>query len=190
MKTFTDYLKEHEVIEEEGLRDFLKDNGLEDDWKAYKNKPKPIVAPPEHAKGWKLSPHEAMRDIARIIKNAVDGTTKVNRFGIEDIKFEVINTEHTSTGIKIDLEAQGTASARNSDHIKKQLEKVAAAAKAPLAEKGIHIEFLYNKIDTNDSVEEASFDEPAIGLVRKIDFRIICTAIVNSSKHKQQHLED
>lgn len=185
MKTFNDYLKE-QVIEEEGLKDFLKDHGLEDDWKSYKGKPKPVVGPPDKAKGWQLSPHEAMRDISRIITSAVDGTTKVNKFGIENIKFEVINTEHTSTGIKIELEANGTASARNGDHIKKQLEKVMTAAKAPLAEKGIHMEILYNKIDTNDSMKEANFDEPAIGLVHKIDFRVICTAIVNSSRHKMK----
>lgn len=186
IQTFADYLKlKEQVIEEEGLKDFLTQHGLEDDWKTYKEKPKPIVAPPDQAKGWKLSPHEAMRDISKIVATAVDGTTKVNKFGIENIKFEVINTEHTSTGIKIDLEAQGTASARNGDHIKKQLEKVMAAAKAPLAEKGIHMEILYNKIDTNDSMEESNSDEPAIGLVRKIDFRVICTAIVNSTKHKK-----
>lgn len=187
MKTFNDFLKE-QVIEEEGLRDFLKDNGLEDEWKEFKNKPKPITAPPENAKGWKLSGQEAMRDISRIVNDALGSTTKVNKFGIESIKFEVISTEHTSSGIKIDLEAQGTASARNGDHIKKQLEKVMATAKAPLAEKGIHMEFLYNKIDTNDAMEEANLDEPAIGLVRKIDFRIVCTAIINAAKHK--HLED
>lgn len=188
MKTFQDYLKEQHVIEEEGLKDFLKDHGLEDDWKSYKDKPKPITAPPENAKGWKLSPHEAMRDISKIIKDSIDGTTKINKFGISDIKFEVINSEDTSTGVKIDMEAQGVAHARNADHIKKQLEKVMANAKAPLADRGIRMEFLYNKIDTNDSVEEANFDEPAIGLVRKIDFRIICSAIVNSAKHK--HLAD
>lgn len=183
MKTFDDYLKE-QVVEEEGLRNFLKDNGLEDDWKAYKNKPKPIVAPPENAKGWQLSPNEAMRDISRIINDAINRTTKVNKFGIENIKFEVISTERISTGVKIDLEGQGTASARNSDHIKKQLEKLMNSAKTPLAEKGIHLEIMYNKIDTNDAMEEANFDKPAIGLVRKIDFRVICTAIVNSAKHK------
>jgi len=182
MKTFQDYLTEHEAEE---LNSFLKDNGLEDDWKSFKNKPKPITAPPAEAKGWKLDGDEAMRDINRIVKDVIDGTTKVNNFGIEDINFEVINTEETSTGIKINLEAQGSAHARNNNHIKKQLEKVMAAAKSPLAQKGIHMEIFYNRIDTNDSVEETNDNnEPAIGLVRKIDFRVTCTAIVNFNKHK------
>ena len=184
IKSFNDFLKEQVLGEEEGYKDFLKNYGLDDEWKNYKNKPKPITAPPE-AKGWTLSPQEAMRDIARIVNNAIDSSTKVNKFGIEKITFEVINSENTSTGIKIDLEAQGTASARNSDHIKKQLEKLISNTKGPLSEKGIYLEFLYNKIDTNDSMKESNFDEPAVGLVRKIDFRIICIAIINSSKHKK-----
>ena len=127
---------------------------------------------------WKLNPAEIMRDINHIISNAVDNTAKINRFGIEDIKFEVVNTENVSTGIKLTIEAQGTTLARNPDHIKRQLEKLMLEVKQPLASKNIYMQMFYNNIDTNDSVEE-SYDT-AIGLTRKIDFRIMCVAISKS----------
>jgi hypothetical protein len=190
MKTFNEFVKDQHVLEEEGLRDFLKQHGLEDDWKAFKNKPKPIDVPREEPKGWDLSHDEAMRNINHIVKQCIDATPKVNKFGIHDIEFEIINKEQTVSGIKLDMEAKGTACARNDDHIKKQLEKLMAAAKKPLAERGIHMEVLYNKIDTSEAVEETNLDNPPIGLVRKYEFRVICVAMLNKKVHKQAAKND
>lgn len=187
MKTFNEFVKDQHVLEEEGLKDFLSQHGLEDDWKAYRNKPKPIDAPRAEPKGWDLSPDEAMRDLNHILKKCIDQMPKVNKFGIEDIEFEVINKETTVSGIKLDLEASGKTTARNDDHIKKQLEKLMDAAKKPLAECGIHMQCLYNKIDVSEAVEESAGDEgPPIGLVRKYNFKVICVAMMNKKAHKMR----
>lgn len=181
MKTFNEFIKDQQVLEEEGLKDFLKQHGLEDDWKSFRNKPKSIDIPSEEPKGWDLDDQEAMRDINHIVKSCVDGTAKVNKFGIDDIEFEVINKEITSSGLKLDMEAHGTAHARNGDHIKKYIERLMDAARKPLAAKGIHMEVLYNKIDTSEAIEET--DGP-VGLVRKLDFCVLCVAVVNKKAHK------
>jgi len=185
MKTFNEFVKSQQVLEEEGLKDFLSQHGLEDDWKAYRNKPKPIDCPRAEPKGWDLSPDEAMRDLNHTMRQCIDAQPKINKFGIEDMEFEVINKETTVSGIKLDLEAKGTTTARNDDHIKKQLEKLMNLAKKPLAAKGMHMEVLYNKIDTSEAVEESSGDEgPPVGLVRKYTFRVICVAMLNKKAHK------
>lgn len=182
MKTFSEFVEEQ--AQEEGLKDFLQQYGLEDDWSTYKNKPKPIDQPHPEAKGWKLSGSEAIRDLNSVMRSCIDSTPKVNKFGIEDIEFEVINTEETTSGIKIDLEAHGTATARSEEHVKHQLEKIMSAAKKPLAEHGLYVQVMYNKIDVSEAVEESHLDNPAIGLVRKYEFRVICVAMLDKTARK------
>ncbi len=172
MKTFRNF-----IVEQEGLNDFLGQHGLEDDWKEFRNRPKPIDAPPEHPKGWSAGGDEPLRNLNRIIKETIDTIPKVNNFGIDSMQFEKINEEKTSTGTLLNMEASGTTSARNKDHIKKQLAELLNHAKEKLSKENISLQILYNKLDISEAMEETSMDEPAIGLVRKWSFRVICAAV-------------
>ena len=118
-----------------------------------------------------------MRDINYIVKHCIDSTKKVNNFGINDINFEIVNSEETSRGMTIHLEAQGTTTARNADHIKAQLRQLMDTCKRPLAEKNIHMQCLYNQLDVAEAANE-NIDEPAVGLMRKYKFTVICAAVL------------
>jgi hypothetical protein len=179
MKTFQYFLKE----QQEEIKNFLSQYGLEDDWKTFRNRSKEVIAPPEHPKGWKASEDEPLRELNRIINTIINSTQKVNRFGIESISFEKISEEKISTGVQLNLECSGITSARNISHIKKQLIDLIDKAKTPLAKYGISLQILYNKLDASEtSVKEAtSMDEPAVGLVKKWSFRVICAAIIKSN---------
>lgn len=172
MKTFQKFIKENEE-----LQGFLSQYGLEDDWKKHQNKPKEIVAPPDQPKGWEANnDEELVRDLNRIANETLG--FKKNNFGIDEIKFEVINKEQVSTGMQFNLEGNGTTSARNTEHVKRQIADLANRLKNPLAEKGIYIEFLYNKLDVKEKTNEVtSMDDIPTGLVRKWTFSVIAAAV-------------
>lgn len=183
MKTFHNFLKEEKDTDREELTSFIKDNGLEKQWKQYQNRPKPITAPPFAARGWELKNDEIMRDINTVFRNTINSSVKENRFGIDEIKFEIINNEKVSTGVQLNLEAEGIAFARNPDHIKRLLAQLNEASKKSLWQYGIKMEFLYNRLDVSEAQEEG--DVGPVGLVRKYSFRVICSAVANAQIHGQ-----
>ncbi len=163
----------------ETFEDFLKQHNLQDKWANFT---KPSIATYAEPQGWSLNPDEAMRDINYIINHCIHNTPKVNRFGIVSIAFEPINQEQTRSGIRINLEINGIAIAKNQDHIKKQLDEIMTSARKPLFSKGIYLQILYNKMDTSESVEEN--DNSPLGLVHTYHFRVLCVAIINKELHK------
>jgi hypothetical protein len=183
MKTFHDFLKEEKDAGGEEMASFIKDNNLEKQWKQYQNRPKPITAPPYESQGWELKNNEIMRDINAVFRSVINSSVKENRFGVEEIKFEIINDEKVSTGVQLNLEAEGVAFARNPDHIKRLLAQLNESAKKALWQHGIKMEFLYNRLDVSEAQEEG--DVGPVGLVRKYSFRVICSAVANTQIHGQ-----
>jgi hypothetical protein len=130
------------------------------------------VEPPSEAK-------EAMREIQIITNKEIGQTPKVNGFGINDIEFHVINQEESESGIQINLEATGSAVAKNEKHISRMLQKLVANTREDLWKKKIFLEMMYHKIDVSETKLESSDDDnPNIGLKKTLYFSIICAACV------------
>jgi hypothetical protein len=184
MKTFQSFLEDRKVVEQSMFKDFIKQHGLQDYYKDFKtNHPsKQVVAPPDEAKGWELAGDEAVRTITGILKSCIEHMPKVNRFGIDDIYAEVISKQEVSNGTQMTLEVTGVAAARDEDHINAHLKKLMEVAKPQLAQKGIHAEVLYNRLDISQEVDEMAQDEPQVGLVHKYKFTVLMVAIVSGMK--------
>lgn len=122
---------------------------------------------------------EAMREIQIVMNKALGQTQKVNGFGIDDIKFDVINEEESETGIQINLEAHGSAVAKNEKHISRMLQKLVQMTREDLWKKKIFLEMMYHKIDVSETKNESEDDDdPNIGLKRTLYFTVICAAAV------------
>ena len=123
---------------------------------------------------------EALREIQIIMNEAIGQTQKVNGFGINDIKFRVLNQEEAETGIQINLEASGSAVAKNEKHISRMLQKLVDSTREQLWKKKIFFEMMYHKIDVSETKidESDGEDDPNIGLKRTLYFTVICAACV------------
>lgn len=119
---------------------------------------------------------EAMREIQIVMNDALNSTKKINGFGINDIKFAVINQEQAKHGIQINLEAKGSAVAKNKDHISRMLQKLVVKTREDLWRKKIFLEMMYHQIETSEVENES--DNTAIGLKRTLYFTVICAACV------------
>lgn len=125
------------------------------------------------------SAKEALREIQIVMNEAIGKTVKVNSFGIDDIKFNVINQEEAESGIQINLEATGSAIAKNEKHISRMLQKLVSMTREDLWKKKIFLEMMYHKIDVSETkLESEDDDDPNVGLKRTLYFTIICAACV------------
>ena len=97
---------------------------------------------------------EAMREIQIVMNKVIDQTQRVNGFGINDIKFEVINQEEGETGTQINLEAHGSAIAKNEKHVSRLLQKLVGLTREDLWKKNIFLEMMYHKIETSETTLE------------------------------------
>jgi hypothetical protein len=160
------------------FQDYLKDRNLQDDWEGYR-KQSDEAGPAPEPKGWKSDPNEPVREIQQILAKAVDGTQKVNRMGVDDLKAEVVSTEDVSSGQQCRMEIQGTAHAKSVDHIKRLLDKVLATAGPMLKERGIYL-YISGQVDANETEikEDAAADDSPVGLVREYSFRVMATAVI------------
>ncbi len=164
MRNFRNFLKED-------LNKFLDDYGLNDEWKAYQNQPKPVIGPPDESKGWHADTSEVMRELNYVMKKTIDGIRRTNEFGIQDISFDITNQEQMRSGVQLTLEVEGTATAKNLEHVKKLLYNLLNQTSPILKKKNIYLYILYNHLQT--VMEE---DSP-IGLIRKIKFRTMGAAV-------------
>lgn len=122
---------------------------------------------------------EALREIQIVMNSAIGQTQKVNGFGIDDIKFNVINQEASESGIQINLEASGSAVAKNEKHISRMLQKLVSSTREDLWKKKIFLEMMYHKIDVSETqIESEDDDDPNIGLKRTLYYTVICAACV------------
>jgi hypothetical protein len=119
---------------------------------------------------------ETLREIQIVVNEALNNTTKINGFGIDDIKFELINEESAETGLQLNLEAKGSAVAKNKEHINGMLQRLMKKTKEPLRKKKIFLEIMYHEIDVHENMYE---DNTAIGLKRTLYFNVIAAAIVS-----------
>src|SRR5581483_12399354 len=117
---------------------------------------------------------ETMREIQIVMNKAIDNSQRVKGFGINDIKFEVINQEEGETGTQINLEAKGSAVAKNEQHLSRMLQKLVNSTREDLWKKNIFFEFHYHKIDISDT----KMEETDIDLKKSIYFTVICAACV------------
>lgn len=125
------------------------------------------------------SAKEALREIQIVMNEAIGKSVKVNGFGIEDIKFSVINQEESESGIQINLEATGSAIAKNEKHISRMLQKLVSMTRENLWKKKIFLEMMYHKIDVSETqLESEDDDDPNVGLKRTLYFTVICAACV------------
>lgn len=118
---------------------------------------------------------EALREMQIVFNAALSRSFKVNGFGIDNIKFELINTEQTPHGIQMNLEARGEAVARNKEHLSRLLQKLVESAREPLWSKKIFLEMLYHEINTSEQKTE-NFDTP-LDSKSKMYYSVICAAI-------------
>lgn len=122
---------------------------------------------------------EALREIQVVINKTLDSSKRVNGYGINEIKFDVINQETAEGGIQLNLEANGSATAKNEKHISRMLQKLISDSREDLWKKNIFIEAMYHQIETSESpLNEAEDDDSDMGLKRKLYFMVICAAIV------------
>jgi len=125
------------------------------------------------------STKEALREIQIVMNEAVGQTQKVNGFGINDIKFNVLNEEEGEAGVQINLEASGSAVAKNEKHISRMLQKLVESTREQLWKKRIFLEMMYHKIDVSETkIDEADDGETNVGLKRTLYFTVICAAAV------------
>lgn len=118
---------------------------------------------------------EAMREIQIIVNQSLSQTPKVNGFGINEVKFELINEERATQGLQLNLEVKGSAVAKNKDHINGMLQRLMSAAREPLWQKKIFLEIMYHNIDVQDNMHE---NNTPIGLKGTLYFNTIAAAIV------------
>jgi len=118
---------------------------------------------------------ETLREIQVVVNKALDDTKKVNGFGIDDIKFELINEERAETGLQLNLEAKGSAVAKNKEHINGMLQRLIKKTREPLMKKKIFLEMMYHEINAHENMYE---NNTAMGLKRTLYFNVIAAAIV------------
>lgn len=122
---------------------------------------------------------EALREIQVVVNKTLDNSKKVNGFGINEMKFEIINQECAEAGIQINMEAKGSATAKNEKHISRMLQHMVSDSREDLWKKDIFLEIMYHQIETSESkLDEAEDDDSNIGLKRTLYFTVICAAIV------------
>jgi hypothetical protein len=124
------------------------------------------------------SAKEALREIQIIMNESLGQSQKVNGFGINDIKFQVLNEEEGEAGIQINMEASGSAVAKNEKHISRMLQKLVEATREHLWKKNIFLEMMYHKIDVSETKLEAEEEDINVGLKRTLYFTVICAACV------------
>jgi hypothetical protein len=108
---------------------------------------------------------EAMREIQIVMNETLGHTRKPHKFGIDDIKFDLINYEQTSRGIQVNLEAHGSAYVRDKDHLSSLLQRLVQDSRKDLQKKDIFLEMMYHKIDMSAESQQ-------------VDFNVICAAII------------
>lgn len=118
---------------------------------------------------------EAMREIQIVINQSLSQTPRINGFGINDLKFDLINQERASQGLQLNLEAKGSAVAKNKEHINGMLQKLMNTAREPLWQKKIFLEIMYHNIDVQENMHE---NDTAVGLKGTLYFNTIAAAIV------------
>jgi hypothetical protein len=122
---------------------------------------------------------EALREIQIVMNETIGQTQRVNGFGIDSIKFQVLNQEETESGIQVNLEASGSAIAKNEKHISRMLQKLVEATREQLWKKKIFLEMMYHKIDVSETkIDESNDDDdnPNVDLKRTLYFTVICAA--------------
>ncbi len=121
---------------------------------------------------------EAIREIQVVINKTIDSSKRVNGFGIDDMKFKIISQECAKTGIQINMEAQGSAVAKNEKHISRMLQNLMGDSREDLWKKNIFLEVMYHQIEVSETkLDEAEDDDSNIGLKRTLYFTVICAAI-------------
>ena len=121
---------------------------------------------------------EAIREIQVVINKTIDSSKKVNGFGIDEMKFKIINQECAKTGIQINIEAQGSAVAKNEKHISRMIQNIISNSREDLWKKDIFLEAMYHQIEVSETkLDEAEDDNSNIGLKRTLYFTVICAAI-------------
>jgi hypothetical protein len=118
---------------------------------------------------------EAMREIQIVINQSLSQIPKINGFGINDLKFDLITEERATQGLQMNLEAKGSAVAKNKEHINGMLQKLMATAREPLWQKKIFLEIMYHNIDVQENMHE---NNTAIGLKGTLYFNTIAAAII------------
>lgn len=122
---------------------------------------------------------EAIREIQVVVNKTLDNSKKVNGFGINEMKFEIISQECAEAGIQINMEAKGSAIAKNEKHISRMLQHMVSESREDLWKKDIFLEVMYHQIETSESkLDEAEDDDSNVGLKRTLYFTVICAAIV------------
>jgi hypothetical protein len=111
---------------------------------------------------------EAMRDIQIVFNTALGETLKTNGYGIDKLEFELINQEKAQHGIQLNLEAKGTANAKNKEHLSRMLQKLVEQTREPLWQKKVFLEMMYHEIHMNEVND----------LHAAVDFNVICAAII------------
>jgi len=119
---------------------------------------------------------EAMREIQIVINETLSQTPRVNGFGINEIKFELINEEKATQGTQLNLEAKGSAIAKNKDHINGMLQKLVQWTREPLWKKKIFLEIMYHEIDVRETANEN--EDIAMGLKHPLYFNVVSAALV------------
>lgn len=119
---------------------------------------------------------EALREIQIVMNEAIGRTQRINGFGLNDIKFLVINQEQAEGGMQINLEAKGSAIAKNKEHVSHMLQKLLTDTREELWKKRIYMEMMYHKLEASEVATEA--DETPIGLKKTLYYTVICAAII------------
>jgi hypothetical protein len=119
---------------------------------------------------------EGMRELQLVINNTLWRTKKINGFGIDDIKFEIINQERANAGLQINLEGKGSAVVKNKDHLSRLLQRLVMDSRQELQSKNIFLEMMYHQIDLSDNVNE-NYNTP-LGLKSKKYFSVVCAMLI------------
>lgn len=128
------------------------------------------------AEGISPDGREAMREIQIVINETLSQMPRINGFGINEIKFELINEEKSTQGTQLNLEAKGSAVAKSKDHINGMLQKLITWTREPLWKKKIFLEVMYHEIDVRETTNEN--EDIAIGLKNTLYFNVVSAALV------------
>lgn len=120
---------------------------------------------------------ETLREIQIVMNRTLGKTIKINGFGINEIKLSVLKEESTQRGMQIDLQANGSAVAKNKAHIINMLQKLVQESREALWKKNIFFEILYHRVDVAEN-KIYEYDNPDIGLKRTLYFTAICAALL------------
>ncbi len=119
---------------------------------------------------------EAMREIQIVMTETLGCTKKTNGFGINDIKFELINQQKSSKGLQLNLEARGSAIVKGKEHLSRLLQRLVSDSREDLWKKNIFFEMMYHKVDMSENKLE--MDETPLGLKNTVHFSVICAALI------------